>query len=106
MVQPVTVPPSSDYGIRNPFRVPALRKQFDAMVWAYATNHRDLIRPNGVRPGNAWAMHFWRGFDGVPRPKLDNLKDTPSYACWKAGVTIRAKGLVPTEGVDTPPDSV
>lgn len=92
-MQPVPVPPSSAAGIRNPFRIPVLRKQFDAMVFAYVERHKDLIHPNGVRPGNAWAQAFWRGFDGVPRPVRDNLKDTPAYACWRAGAAVRAKGL-------------
>ena len=86
---PTKVPPSIDAGIRNPFRIPMLHKQFDAMVFAYNTKHRDLIRPDGVRPGNAWAQAFWRGFDGVPRPARDNLKDTPAYACWKAGAAVK-----------------
>lgn len=85
------VPNSEHYGIRNPFRVPMLHKQFDAMVYAYFTKHKDLVRKDGVRPGNAWAMHFYRGYDGIPRPLLDNMKDTPAYACWRAGKAVRKR---------------
>lgn len=89
--EPVKVPNSETYGIRNPFRIDMLRKQFDAMVYGYYTKHTDLIRADGVRPGNAWAQAFWRGFDGVPRPVRDNLKTSPAYACWKAGKAVNAK---------------
>lgn len=92
-MEPVKVPPSSEYGVRNPFRLIILHKQFDAAVFAYMTKHRNLFGPNGTRPGNAWSQAFWRGFDGVPRPKRDDLKDTPAYACWRAGVMVRAKDI-------------
>ena len=78
--------------IRNPFKQPLLAKQFDAMIRVYETKHRDLIRADGGRcMGNAWATNFWRGYDGCKLMRWDAAaKQTPAYACYRAGQVIKA----------------
>ena len=92
--------------IRNPFRDRTMRATFDAVVMCYKTRHRDIwgslqygedaVRQPGAwpyRPGNAWAGNFWRGYDGIPQKYSGGDRDTPGYACFRAGQIIRKAGL-------------
>jgi hypothetical protein len=77
--------------IRNPFRNPMMRSQFAALIKAYETKHRDLVRPDGQRhKGNSWAQHFWWGFDNaLPKRYADReSRNTLGYAAFRAGRAI------------------
>ncbi|MBY3155373.1 hypothetical protein HFO56_23905 [Rhizobium laguerreae] len=80
--------------VRNPFRNKMMKQQYDAAVLTYDTKHKDFIYATGRRClGNAWAGAFWRGFDGLldDRWKKDaGSRQTPGYACWRAGKDIKA----------------
>lgn len=80
--------------MRNPFRQPGLRTQFEVMVEAYKNRHPDLLRADGTRcRGNSLATMFWRGFDNV---KLGSRmlnwdrasKNSFGYACFCAGQAV------------------
>lgn len=74
---------------RNPFKpggMPA--RQFDNMLKLYAEGHRDLVRPGPVRcMGNNMAVAFWKGYDRTPPHTIP--KNTPLWACYRAGQTQR-----------------
>ncbi len=77
--------------VRNPFRTPFMRKNYDAAIKAFDTKAPDFIYPSGRRCiGNAWATSFWRGFDGVSLNWDLASKQTPGYAMWCAGRDIAA----------------
>lgn len=85
---------------RNPFKAgSALARQFDGIMQAYATGHRDVIRA-GVRcMGNGWAVPFWKGYDGLPPYVIP--RDSLAWACYRAG---QAQRLLDNErGVFIPP---
>ena len=74
--------------VRNPFKTPFMRRNFDAAIETYDTKHKDLIRESGVRcNGNSWAHHFWNGFDEVDRD-YTGIKDSAAYAMYRAGRAI------------------
>ena len=78
-------PPTSS-SARNPFKPGSLlAKQFDGMLQAYASGHRDLLREQGtVRcMGNGWADNFWLGYDGCAPTRVP--KGTLAWACYRAG---------------------
>ncbi len=90
--------------LRNPFKAGGtLSKQFDGMLKAYAEGHRDVLRENGAARcmGNVMATSFWRGYDSTP-PHLVP-KDTPAWACYRAGQAQRL--LDDQRGVYVPPKS-
>lgn len=96
--------------IRNPFRHPTMRQQFDAIIGAYDKRHKDVVhvdREGRYRRhlGNAWANNFWRGFDGVAAGRWDPAsRQTPAYACWRAGEALRAAlPELPASWTDEPP---
>lgn len=75
---------------RNPFKPSSmLARQFDAMLAAYASVHRDVIRENGtVRcMGNSLATAFWRGYDSTP-PNIIQ-RDSLAWAAYRAGQAQR-----------------
>jgi hypothetical protein len=90
--------------VRNPFRNKIMKQQYDAAVLTYDTKHKAFIYVTGRRClGNAWAGAFWRGFDGLfdDRWKKDaGSRQTPGYACWRAGKDIRA--VLDARTADTP----
>ena len=80
--------------MKNPFRQPLLRKQFDVMVAAHDNFHRD-VRPAADRRcrGNSLATMFWRGFDniatGMRGPNWPKGGDGSfGYACYRAGQEV------------------
>ncbi len=77
----------------NPFRTKFMRANFDAVVAAYETKHKDLVRPDGTRhKGNSWATTFWRGYDNVLPGSWDaESRKTAAYAVWRAGRAIAEK---------------
>lgn len=89
---------------RNPFKAGgSLARQFDGMLKAYADGHRDVVREGGkVRcMGNNMAVHFWRGYDGLPNIQAD--RQALVWACYRAG---QAQRLIDDErGVHVPPKS-
>ena len=78
--------------IKNPFRNDVMRKQFDLMVSAHDTKHRDLFLPNGdQRRGSSIANAFWDGHKNETRSLFcrdASIRNTPAYACWKAGRSV------------------
>ena len=74
---------------RNPFKAggqPA--RQFEQMLKLYADGHRDLLRLGPARcMGNNMAVAFWRGYDSTPPHTI--AKDTPLWACYRAGQAQR-----------------
>lgn len=75
--------------VKNPFKTPFMRRNFDAAVKTYDERHKDLIRANGTRcNGNSWAHHFWNGFDLVDSD-YSGIKDSAAYAMHRAGRAIR-----------------
>ena len=75
--------------VRNPFRSPYMRQNFDAAIETYDAKHKDLIRESGVRcNGNSWAHHFWNGFDLVGSD-YTGIKDSAAHAMFRAGKAIR-----------------
>jgi hypothetical protein len=80
--------------VRNPFHNHLMRQQYDAAVFSYDTKHRNFIYATGRRClGNAWAGSFWRGFDGLNEDQWRrdaSSRQTPGYACWRAGKDVRA----------------
>ena len=74
---------------RNPFKAggqPA--RQFEQMRKLYAEGHRDLLRLGPARcMGNNMAVAFWRGYDSTPPHTI--AKDTPLWACYRAGQAQR-----------------
>lgn len=76
--------------IVNPFRTRFMRDNFDRVVNAYHTKHKDLIRKDGTRHnGNSWATTFWRGYDGILPGSWDAAsRKTAAYAVWCAGRAI------------------
>lgn len=74
--------------VRNPFKTAFMRKNFDAGISTYDAKHKDLIHPSGFRcAGNAWAHHFWNGYDRVDRD-YTGIKDSAAYAMYRAGQEI------------------
>ncbi|MAM41231.1 MAG: hypothetical protein CL949_22620 [Erythrobacter sp.] len=74
--------------VRNPFRSKYMRGNFDAAVATYDSRHKDFIHPSGIRcVGNAWATHFWRGFDGI-QSDYSGIKDSAAYAFYRAGQAV------------------
>lgn len=95
-VKYVTMPEarSSDF-IKNPFKEVVLRNQWAACVKCFDERHKDLVRIDRrdgrtyQSRGNAWATHFWRGFNGACRREhYMGSYDTLAYACWVAGRDI------------------
>lgn len=80
--------------MRNPFRQPLLRKQFDACVTCYDNFHRDIRPAPGQRcRGNSIATMFWRGFDnvatGMRAPNWPKGGDGSfAYAAFRAGQEV------------------
>ena len=85
--------------IKTPFKDKEKARQFEAMVKAYDTRHKDLIRPDGNRcEGNGWASSFWKGYDpdyaAMWSPRWDRgSKNTIGYICWRAGIAVRKREL-------------
>jgi hypothetical protein len=79
--------------MRNPFRNKTMRGTYDAMVKAYHTKHRDVVRADGSEcHGNGWASWFWRGYHGQTAGRWDRAsKEMIGYACWCAGRDVRAQ---------------
>ena len=82
----VTVPKPSR---RNPFTEGgSAARQFHQMLRLYAEGHQDLLRLGPVRcMGNNMAVAFWRGYDSIPPHTIP--KNTPLWACYRAGQTQR-----------------
>lgn len=74
---------------RNPFKAGGKAAiLFDHMLTLYAEGHRDLLRTGPVRcMGNNMAVAFWRGYDSIPPHTIP--KDTPVWACYRAGQAQR-----------------
>lgn len=71
---------------RNPFRSPARRKQFEAMLADYTAGKKALFREDGRENRlNNIGEAFWRGFNGE-RFIWDT--EAPLYVAYKAGVAI------------------
>lgn len=76
----------------NRFKNQIMRKTYDAMVKAYRTKHRDVIRPDGTpHKGNALSQNFWRGFNGTMHKTDRAYRQTPAYACFCAGMDMAAE---------------
>lgn len=76
--------------MRNPFRNPSYRAQYDAMVKAYHARHRDLVRPDGTQNlGNGVANNFWRGYENAALNWDRKSRDTFAYVCYRAGQDVR-----------------
>lgn len=82
--------------IRNPFKNKILHGQFAACLKCFDARHKDLIGTDWrdgrfyQHRGNAWAHHFWMGYNGARgRKHYQGSYDTPAYACWRAGYEIR-----------------
>lgn len=73
----------------NRFKNPTLRKQYDLLVQAFLTGHRDIGTPERRCRGNSLATHFWRGYDntleGLPYFKDRASRQLPVYAAYRAG---------------------
>jgi hypothetical protein len=86
----------------NRFRNKAYRAQYDAMVRAYHTRHRDLVRPDGTQHlGNGVANNFWRGYENMPMNWDRNSRDSFAYACYRAGQDVR-KAVAPSDVIPRP----
>jgi hypothetical protein len=79
--------------VRNPFRNPVMRREFDAAVRAYEMRHRDLFRDaKPYKHGSSFANFFWAGYDGRIAPgagvgfKQDaSSRNMIAYAYFRAG---------------------
>jgi len=81
--------------IRNPFRDPTMRGEFDAMVVAFRDKHKNLFRPDGSpHYGNGWAANFWAGYRNEQRGfyKFRTRSDRQmiAYASYRAGQACAA----------------
>lgn len=75
--------------VRNPFMTKFMRTNYASMVECYDKRHKNLISPSGARCiGNALAVAFWRGFDGVAQNWDAASKQMAVYAAWCAGRDI------------------
>lgn len=79
--------------MRNPFRAAIMRAQFDGLVRAYDTKHRDLITADGLRNrGNGAAGPFWLGYDGLARERWNAAsRKMIAWACYRAGEAVRQR---------------
>ena len=75
--------------MRNPFRNPIYRKQYEDAVAAYQSKNKFLFHGNRPHRGNSWAANFWAGFNGVDgglfRPNDPAYRRSPSYVMYRAG---------------------
>jgi len=82
----------------NRFKNSILRAEYNASMFAFDTKHQNLFI-NGERRqspdlGSTFATFFWAGYDGKNQGmfKFDStMKNTLSYAYYKAGIDARKK---------------
>lgn len=76
------ITPSTEHGIRNPFRNGDMRRIFDGYVDAF---HKGALRnPDGSQSrGGSHRVSFWNGYNGLK----DNYtpKGSIGWACYRAG---------------------
>lgn len=88
----------------NRFRNVILRNQYDNLTESYACTHSNLFTPEGIpHRGNASALAFWNGFDGVSMGTgflTQAQRNTPAYASWRAGQDCKKRNL---EGLSASP---
>jgi hypothetical protein len=83
--------------VRNPFKNPIMRREFDSAVKAFEIKHRDLFvngeRRTEGRYGSSFASFFWHGYDGKTKgvAAMSNQASRAmiGYAYYRAGQLIR-----------------
>ncbi len=73
--------------MRNPFRNPQRRQQFEAMLSDHAARHGCLFHPDGrENHSNNIGQAFWRGYHGQLAAWID--RDMPLHVAYAAGEAV------------------
>lgn len=75
----------------NPFRNKHLRECFDNAIKAYQEKSKLFFMHGKPHKGNAWASHFWRGYDSVKMNWDRQSKSLGVYAYFIAGRRCKEK---------------
>jgi hypothetical protein len=82
--------------MKNPFRNPIHRRQYDRMVAAFKSKDRFLFHGDQPYTGSSFAANFWAGYHGVDsglfRPSDRAYRMSSSYIFYRAGQDCAAGG--------------